>query len=81
SRSEAFFNAWTRKEAYIKARGDGLRRLADFDVSVWPSEPVRLRRVQDEPEEPARWVLTALTPVPGFAAAVCVEEPATRRLR
>lgn len=79
-RSEAFFNGWTRKEAYIKARGDGLRRLADFDVSVWPSAPVQLRRVRGEPDEPARWELTALTPVTGFAAAVCVEVPATRRL-
>lgn len=81
SRSEAFFSGWTRKEAYIKARGDGLRRLADFDVSLGPAEPVRLRRVHAEPDEPARWSLTALTPVPGFAAAVCVEEPAIRRLR
>jgi len=80
SRSEAFFNGWTRKEAYIKARGDGLRRLADFDVSVWPSTPVQLRRVQGEPGEPARWELNALTPVTGFAAAVCVEVRPTRRL-
>lgn len=76
SRPEAFFNGWTRKEAYIKARGDGLQRLADFDVSLGPCEPVRLRRVQGEPDEPARWSLTALTPIPGFAAAVCVEGPA-----
>ncbi len=76
SRSEAFFNGWTRKEAYIKARGDGLQRLADFDVSLGPCEPVRLRRVQGEPDEPARWSLTALTPISGFAAAVCLEERA-----
>lgn len=81
SRAEAFFSGWTRKEAYIKARGDGLQRLADFDVSLEPGEPVRLRRVQAEPDEPARWSLTALTPLPGFAAAVCVENPAIRRLR
>jgi hypothetical protein len=47
---------------------------------VWPSAPVQLRRVQGEPGEPARWELTALTPVAGFVAAVCVEVPATRRL-
>lgn len=81
SRAEAFFSGWTRKEAYIKARGDGLQRLADFDVSLGPGEPVRLRRVQAEPEEPARWSLMALAPVPGFAAAVCVEDSAIRRLR
>jgi 4'-phosphopantetheinyl transferase len=81
SRAEAFFSGWTRKEAYIKARGDGLQRLADFDVSLGPGEPARLRRVQGEPDEPARWSLVALTPVPGFAAAACLEEPAIRRLR
>jgi 4'-phosphopantetheinyl transferase len=81
ARAEAFFSGWTRKEAYIKARGDGLQRLADFDVSLAPGEPVRLRRVQAEPDEPARWSLTALTPVAGFAAAVCVEAPVIRRPR
>lgn len=81
SRAEAFFSGWTRKEAYIKARGDGLQRLADFDVSLGPGAPARLRRVQAEPHEPARWSLIALTPVPGFAAAVCVEDRAIRRLR
>ncbi len=69
----AFFAGWTRKEAYIKARGDGLRMLGDFDVALTPEEPVRLKRVEGDAGEPARWTLVSLTPVPGYAAALCVE--------
>jgi len=72
-REAAFFAGWTRKEAYIKARGDSLRLLEDFDVALTPEEPVRLKRVEGDVDEPARWTLVSLTPVPGYAAALCVE--------
>ena len=75
-RGEAFFAGWTRKEAYIKARGDSLRLLEDFDVALTPEEPVRLKRVAGDAQEPARWTLLSLAPLPGYAAALCIERRA-----
>ena len=73
-RVEAFYAGWTRKEAFLKALGDGLsRRLDSFDVTLAPGEPARLLRVEGAPEAPARWALRALRPEPGYVGAVAVE--------
>ena len=72
--AEAFFNCWTRKEAFIKAKGKGLSwPLAHVEVSLAPGEPARLLGIVGEPREASRWHLQALTPAPGYAAAICVE--------
>ena len=71
---EAFFAGWTRKEAYIKARGDKLSLLSNFDVSLTPGGP-RLLRVDGEESEPERWELASFVPVDGYAGALCVERP------
>jgi 4'-phosphopantetheinyl transferase len=70
---DAFFAGWTRKEAYIKARGDGLGSLGDFDVSLAPHEPVRVKRAVAGAFEASRWTLVSLAPVDGYAGALCVE--------
>lgn len=77
-RLRGFFAGWTRKEAYIKATGDGLQQpLADFDVRLAPDRPPRLLRVKHRPAEVSRWSMWAWEPVPGYLAALCVETPAT----
>jgi 4'-phosphopantetheinyl transferase len=69
-REAAFFRCWTRKEAYLKALGDGLARPLDsFEVTLRADEPVELR-VASDPGEAARWTLAALEPAWGFAAAL-----------
>jgi 4'-phosphopantetheinyl transferase len=71
---EAFFNCWTRKEAYIKARGEGLSLALDgFDVSLIPGERAALLSVRDDPKETRRWSLRELPICPGYAAALAVE--------
>jgi len=71
-RVEAFFTCWTRKEAYIKARGDGLGHPLDqFAVSLVPGEAARLWAAGDGDErEVARWSLDAVPPAPGYVAAL-----------
>lgn len=70
----AFFRGWTRKEAFVKARGDGLAfPLNGFEVSLGPSEPPALLRVTDAPAEAERWSLYELIPAPGYIAALAVE--------
>jgi 4'-phosphopantetheinyl transferase len=70
----AFFRCWTRKEAYIKARGQGLSIPLDgFDVSLAPGEPAALLGVRPDSSEQLRWSLQSLDAGPGFAAALAVE--------
>ena len=73
-RTEGFFNCWTRKEAYVKARGQGLSLTLDrFDVSLAPGEPATLLSVRDKIGETQHWVLQELNPAAGYVAAVAVE--------
>ncbi len=73
-RERAFFHCWTCKEAYIKARGDGLRYpLHNFDVSVNPNKPAALLATRPDPKDVMRWTLMKLeVPLP-YAAALVVE--------
>jgi 4'-phosphopantetheinyl transferase len=74
-RRHAFFLCWTRKEAYIKGRGEGLSLPLDqFDVSLTPGEPAKLLSTRPDPLEAGRWFLQDLTLGPdGYAAAVAIE--------
>lgn len=61
-RPQGFFNCWTRKEAFIKALGDGLHfPLEDFDVSLAPGEPARILSVSGGPGETCGWWLCEVT--------------------
>lgn len=71
--TSAFFNCWTRKEAYIKARGEGLSFPLDrFDVSLAPGEPAALLRTADDPAEAKLWRMENIDPYPGYKGAIVV---------
>ena len=70
-RARGFFNAWTRKEAYLKARGDGIAHGLDhFDVTLAPETSAALTNDRREPPAPNHWCLTNLDAPEGFVAAL-----------
>lgn len=71
-RAAAFFDCWTRKEAYVKAVGEGLSLpLHSFTVPVTSVEMAALRVASGEVGS-AKWSLFGLTPLEGYAAALVV---------
>jgi len=70
-RPAGFFNCWTRKEAFVKALGDGLAYpLNRFDVSLAPGARARILRVGNTPGERCGWALQSFAPGPGVVGAV-----------
>ncbi len=69
----AFYRCWTRKEAYIKALGEGLSMALDsFDVSI--GEAAAFLACHDGREDPARWSMLDISPSEDFVAAVAVRQ-------
>jgi 4'-phosphopantetheinyl transferase len=73
-RAVGFYNCWTRKEAYVKARGEGLSfPLKQFDVSLTPGAAAQLIHVRDDLDEVDRWTLQEIPVGEGYVAALAVE--------
>ncbi len=71
---EAFFNCWTRKEAFIKASGEGLSLPLDrFAVSLTPGEPAEILTIDGEAETAALWSLQEIRAGRGYVAALAVK--------
>ncbi|MEO6596805.1 MAG: 4'-phosphopantetheinyl transferase superfamily protein [Planctomycetota bacterium] len=67
----AFYRCWTRKEAYIKAVGEGLSMPLDtFDVSV--GEVPEFLACRDGREDPKNWSFLDVSPGPEFIAALAL---------
>jgi 4'-phosphopantetheinyl transferase len=71
----AFFSCWTRKEAYLKATGDGLSTPLDqFRVTLKPTEPAKFVHFRQDTREAEKWTLHDLRLTSGYAAALAYRD-------
>jgi 4'-phosphopantetheinyl transferase len=79
-RQDAFFRCWTRKEAYLKAIGDGLSTpLNAHRVTVRPSDPARFIHFGQDRAAAEAWMLHDLFLAPNYAAALAYRDRARFR--
>jgi 4'-phosphopantetheinyl transferase len=72
-KSAAFFNLWTRKEAWLKATGEGIgHSLNRVEVTFLPGQPARLLAVPEKSGLFSDWALCELTPANGFVGAIAL---------
>jgi 4'-phosphopantetheinyl transferase len=69
----AFFKAWTRKEAVLKALGRGVQSLDCCEVTFLDEEPPQVIRLDEQPGH--AWRLHTWTPTAGFQAALAWQSP------
>jgi 4'-phosphopantetheinyl transferase len=80
-RPQAFFNCWTRKEAYIKAVGDGLSvPLDSFRVTLRPGVPAEMLCLGGSIEAARGWTLHHFAPAPEFVGALAYPDRPRRVL-
>ena len=73
-RPAAFLRGWTRKEAYLKATGEGIAiGLHRVSITMRPGDPPRILHYEGRPDEPSRWNLVDLDPGEGFVGSLAVE--------
>lgn len=72
-RLDAFFRAWTRKEAVLKAIGEGVQALDQYEVTFADGERVAVTRIRDDASAGLKWLLKTWQPAPGYEGAIAVE--------
>jgi 4'-phosphopantetheinyl transferase len=78
ARTEGFFNCWTRKEAFVKAIGQGLSYPLDqFSVSLAPGQPAAILEIAGDKTAHQKWSATALNVSAGFSAALVFPKDAS----
>jgi 4'-phosphopantetheinyl transferase len=74
-RERGFYLCWTRKEAYIKASGDGLSAPLDsFRVTLQPFQPARFLHLGLDPAAAGAWTLHDLPLESDYAAALAYRD-------
>ena len=73
-RTRSFFQCWTRKEAVIKATGEGVSRPLDsFEVSFGSGVTPELLRLDSQLNP--HWPMHSFEPAPGYLAALTSPGP------
>jgi 4'-phosphopantetheinyl transferase len=73
-RREAFFRCWTRKEAYIKAIGEGLYLPLDqFQVTLLPDTAAKFVHIGNDVSAASEWTLQHLDPAPNYVGALAYQ--------
>jgi 4'-phosphopantetheinyl transferase len=71
SRMQAFYNCWTRKEAFLKATGEGIAEsLAKVEVTVAPEDKPRVVSASGDREAQEQWQLQPFSPASGYLGCV-----------
>ncbi|HUC86075.1 MAG TPA: 4'-phosphopantetheinyl transferase superfamily protein [Candidatus Acidoferrales bacterium] len=72
----AFFNCWTRKEAFLKATGQGIAGgMNTVEVTLAPDESARLLNLGGDTNAARGWILDPLVPAAGYLAALAYQGP------
>lgn len=78
NQQQAFYNCWTRKEAFIKALGDGLSfPLDQFSVSLTSTKEASLLETKWDKKEKENWFLKSFEPKKGYIGAFSVKGKVT----
>ena len=76
-RTEAFFSCWTKKEAYLKARGEGLTIPPNsFSVPLTNDAeqmPIDFHLASNDVGAAKRWAMYSLNPASGYIGALAIE--------
>lgn len=73
-KKDVFYKYWTRKEAFVKATGDGLLLpLNKFEVSNLPGEPVKTMAFEGAPHNASQWFIYDLNVKSEYKAAFAKE--------
>lgn len=76
-RARAFFHCWTRKEAFVKAIGEGLAHPLDtFSVSL--DSEARLLHLEGDVDAPSRWAFHHIGFEPDCVGAIAIRRQFTR---
>lgn len=70
-RMESFFSYWTRKEAFLKATGEGIGEgLAKVEVALTPWQEADTIQTVGESENRIGWQLRSFSPASGYIGAI-----------